>query len=127
MRIYFFFIAYHYNGFFANVFSIQFSSVTESCLTLCKPMNCSMSGFPVHHQLLGLAQTHVHQVSDAIEPSPPLSSLFLLPSIFPGVRVFSNGSVLPYSWPKYWSFSFRISPSNFYSSKTLLIKIFFHN
>ena len=52
----------------------QFSSVTQSCLTLCDPMDCSTPGFPVHHQLLELAHTHVHQVSDAIQPSHPLSS-----------------------------------------------------
>ena len=53
---------------------IQFSSVAQSCLTLCNPMDCSVPGFPVHHQLPELAQTHVHQVSDAIQPSHPLSS-----------------------------------------------------
>ena len=53
---------------------IQFSSVTQSCLTLCNPMECSTPGFPVHHQLPELTQTHVHQVSDAIQPSHPLSS-----------------------------------------------------
>ena len=53
---------------------IQFSSVTQSCLTLCDPMDCSTPGFPVHHQLLELAQTHVHRVGDAIQPSHPLSS-----------------------------------------------------
>ena len=53
----------------------QFSSVAQSCLTLCHPMNCSTPGFPVHHHFLELAQTHVHQVSDAIQPSHPLSSL----------------------------------------------------
>ena len=52
----------------------QFSSVTQSCLTLCDPMDCSTPGFPVHHQLPELAQTHVHRVSDAIQPSDPLSS-----------------------------------------------------
>ena len=52
----------------------QFSSVTQSCLTLCNPLDCSAPGFPVHHQLLELAQTHVHRVSDAIQPSYPLSS-----------------------------------------------------
>ena len=52
----------------------QFSSVAQSCLTLCDPMNCSTPGFPVHHQFLELTQTHVHQVSDAIQPSHPLSS-----------------------------------------------------
>ena len=53
----------------------QFSSVAQSSLTLCDPMNCSTPGFPVHHQLLELPQTHVHRVSDAIQPSHPLSSL----------------------------------------------------
>ena len=52
----------------------QFSSVAQSCPTLCDPMDCSMTGFPIHHQLLELAQTHVHQVGDAIQPSHPLSS-----------------------------------------------------
>ena len=52
----------------------QFSSVAQSCLTLCDPMDCSMPGFPVHHQLLKLAETHVHRVSDAIQLSHPLSS-----------------------------------------------------
>ena len=73
-----------------------------------------MLGFPVHHQLLDLAQTHVHQVGDAIQPSHPCHPL-LLPSIFPSIRVFSKESVLCTRWPKYWSFSFSISPSNEYS------------
>ena len=55
-------------------YSVQFSSVSQSCLTLCNPMNCSMPGLPVHHQLLEITQTHVHRVSDAIQPSHPLSS-----------------------------------------------------
>ena len=75
-------------------------------------MDYGMPGFPVHHQLLELAQTHIHQVSDAIQPSHPLSSLLLLPSIFPSIRVFSNESALGIRWPKYWSFSLNISPSN---------------
>ena len=54
--------------------SVQFSSVTQSCLTLCNPMNCSMSGLPVYHQLPEFTQTHVHWVNDAIQPSHPLSS-----------------------------------------------------
>ena len=53
---------------------VQFSSVAQSCLTFCDPMDCSMPGFPVHHQLLKLAQTHAHRVGDAIQPSHPLSS-----------------------------------------------------
>ena len=80
--------------------------------TLCDPMDCSTPGLPVHHQLLELAKTHVHPVSDAIQPSHPLSPRLLLPSIFPSIRVFSNESVLHIRWPKYWSFSFSISPSN---------------
>ena len=78
-------------------------------------MDCSMPGFPVHHQLQKLAQTHVHQVGDAIQPSHPRSSLLLLPSIFPGIRVFSKKSVLCIRWPKHWSFSFSISLANEYS------------
>ena len=85
-------------------------SVTKSCLTLCNPMDCSTPGFPVHHQLPELAQTHVHQIGDAIQPSYPLSSPS--PSIFLSIRVFSNESVLHIRWPKYWHFSFSISPSN---------------
>ena len=76
-------------------------------------MDCT--GFPVHHQLLELAQTHVHQVSDAIQPLILCCPLLLLPSIFPSIMVFSNESALHIRWPKYWSFSFSISPSNEYS------------
>ena len=93
----------------------QFSSVTQLCPTLCNPMNCSTPGLPVHHQLLESTQTHVHCVSDAIQPSHPLLPLLLLPSIFPSIRVFSNESALFIRWPKYWSFSFNISPSNEHS------------
>ena len=71
-----------------------------------------MPGLPVHHQLPEFTQTHVHWVSDAIQPSHPLSSLLLPPSIFPSIRVFSNESALCIRWPKYWSFSFNITPSN---------------
>ena len=74
-------------------------------------MNCSTPGFPVHHQLSEFTQTHVRQVSDAIQPSHPLSSLLLLPQIPPSIRVFSNESTLRMRWPKYWSFSFSIIPS----------------
>ena len=58
-----------------NTYSVQFSSVTQSCLILCDPMNRSTPGLPVHHQLPEFTQTHVHRVSDAIQPSHPLSSL----------------------------------------------------
>ena len=89
-----------------------FSSVTQSCLTLCNPMDCSRAGFPVHHQLPELAQTHVHRVTDAIQPSHPLS--------FPSLQAFSlsqHQGLFQWviRWPKYWSFSFSISPSNEYS------------
>ena len=73
----------------------------------------SMPGFSVHHLLLELAQTHVHWVSDAIQPSCPLSTPS--PLVFPSIRIFSNESALLIRWPKYWSFSFSICPSNEYS------------
>ena len=78
-------------------------------------MHYSMPGFPVHHQPPELAQTHVHQVGDAIQPSHLCHPLLLLPSDFPSIRVFSNESVLCIRCPKYWSFSFSISPFNEYS------------
>ena len=95
--------------------SIQFSSVAQSCPTLCDPMDCSTPGLPVHHQLPEFTHTHVHWVCDAIQPSHPLSSLSPLPSIFSSIRVFSNESHVHIRWPKYWSFSFSISLSNEYS------------
>ena len=91
--------------------SDQIRSVTESCLTLCDPMNRSTPGLPVHHQLLEFTQTHVHRVSNAIQPSHPLSSPSPLAPIPPSIRVFSNESTLWTRWPKYWSFSFSIIPS----------------
>jgi len=95
--------------------SVQFSSVAQSCLTLCDPMDCSMPGLPVYHQLLELAQTHVHRVGDATQPSHPLSSPSPPAFNLSQHQVFSNESVLRIRWPKYWSFSFSISPSNEYS------------
>ena len=89
-----------------------FSSVTKSCPTLCNPMHHSTPGLPVHHQLPEFAQTHVHPVSDAIQPSHPLSSPSPPAPIPPSMRVFSNKSTLRMRWPKYWSFSLSISPSN---------------
>ena len=74
-------------------------------------MNRSTPGLPVHHQLPESTQTHVLWIGDAIEPSHPLSSLLFLPSIFPSIRVFAK-SALHIRWPKYWNFSFNISPSN---------------
>ena len=96
--------------------SMQFSSVTQSCPTLCDPMNCSTPGLPVHHHLLEFTQT---ESIESVMPSSHLilcRSLLLLPSIFASLRVFSNESVLHIKWPKYCSFSFSISPSNEYSA-----------
>ena len=97
--------------------SVQVSSVAQSCPTLCDPVDCSMPGFSVHHQFLELAQTHVHQVGDAIQPSHPLSSLSPLAFNLSQHQSFPHQelSVLHIRWPKYWHFSFSISPSNEYS------------
>ena len=78
-------------------------------------MNHSMPGLPVHHQLPESTQIHVHQVSDAINHLIFYRPLLFCPSIFPSIRVFSNESALDIRWPKYWSFSFSISPTNEYS------------
>ena len=75
-------------------------------------MDCSAPGLSVHHQLPGFTQTHVCLVGDAIQPSHLCPPLLLPPSVFPSVRVFSSESVLHIRWPKYWSFTFNISPSN---------------
>ena len=75
-------------------------------------MNCSTPGLPVYHQLPESTQTHVHWVGDAIQPSHPLSSPSPPALNFPSIRVFSHKSALHIRWPKYWSFSFNISPSN---------------
>ena len=89
--------------------NLQFSSVIQSCPTLCDPVNCSTPGLPVHRQLPEFTQTHVHEVM----PSSHLilcCPLLLLSPIPPSIRVFSNESVLHMRWPKYWSFSFSIIP-----------------
>ena len=93
--------------------SVQFSSVTQSCLTICNPMDCSTQGLPVHHQLRSLPKL---MSIESVMPSNHLilcCPLLLMPSIFPSITVFSNESALPVRWPKYWSFNF--SPSNEYS------------
>ena len=93
----------------------QFSSVTQSCLTLCNSIDRSTAGLSVHHQLPELAQLIS---TELVMPSNHLilcHPLLLLPSIFTSIRVFSNESVLRIRWPKYWSFSTSISPSNGYS------------
>ena len=96
---------------------VQFSSVSLSCLTLCNPMNCSTSGLPVHHHLPEFTQTHIHWISDVIQPLILCLPLLLLPPIPPSIRVFSNESTLRMKWPKYWSFSVSISPSNEHSGR----------
>ena len=92
--------------------SVQYSSVAQSYPTLCDPMNCSTPGLPVLHQLLEFTQTHVHWVGDAIQPSHPLSSPSPPTSNLSQHQGLSNESALHIRWPKYWSFSFNISPSN---------------
>ena len=93
--------------------SVQFSSVAQSWPTLCDPMDCSMPGLPVHHQLpvLKLKSVELVMPSNHLILCHPL----LQPSIFPSIRVFSSESVIRIRWPKYWSFSCSISPSNEYS------------
>ena len=93
-----------------NFHCCWYCSATQSCATLCDPMDCSTPGFPVLHHLPQPAQTHVHWVNDAFQPS---HSFFLLPSTFPSIRVFSNDLALWIRWPKYGSFS--ISPTSEYS------------
>ena len=93
--------------------SVQFSSVSQSCPTLCDPMNRSTPGLSVHHQLPEFTQTHAHQVGNAIQPSHPLSTPSPpAPNPSQHQGLFSNESTLHMRWPKYWSFSFSISPSN---------------
>ena len=91
------------------------SFVAQSCLTLCDPLDCSMPGFPVLPHLLELAQTNVYRARDAIQPSHFLSSPSSPALSLSHIRVFSNESALRIRWPKYWSFSFSISPCNEYS------------
>ena len=93
------------------VFSVQFSCPVMS--DSLQPLDRSTPGLPVHHQFPESTQTHVHRVGDAIQPSHPLLSLSPpAPSLFPSIRIFSNESALCIRWPKYWNFSFNISPSN---------------
>ena len=97
---------------FTEIEKVQFSSVAQQYPTLCDHMNRSMPGLPVHHHPLEFTQTHVHRVGDAIQPSYLCHPLLLLPPTPPSIRVFSNESTLLMRWPKYWSFSFNISPSS---------------
>ena len=96
----------------SSISSVQFSSAAQSCLTLCDPMNHSTPGLPVHHQLPEF--TRLMSIKSMMPSSHLIlwRPLLLLPTIPPSVRVFSNESILRMRWPKYWSFSFSISPSN---------------
>ena len=98
------------NSYSSSLFSsFQFShSVVSDSLW---PMDCRMPGLPVHHQLQEFTQTHVHRVSDAIQPSHPCRPLLFLPSVFLSIRVFSNQLALHIRWPKYYSFSFNSTHS----------------
>ena len=108
-------IALHLLRISQNITSVQFSSVAQSCLTHCNPMDCSTPGFPVitnSQSLLKLTSIESMMPSSHLILCGPL---FFLPSIFPSSRVFPNESALHIRWPKYWSFSFSISLSNEYS------------
>ena len=97
---------------------VWFSSLTQSCPTLCDPVDCSALSFSVHHQLLELKLMSIQSVT----PSNHLilyCPLLFMPSIFPSIRGFFNESALHIKWPKYWSFCFSISPSNGYSELIL--------
>ena len=100
---------------YPNNMNVCYCSVPKSCPTLCDPMDYSTPGFPVLHYLPEFTQVHV---IESVISSKHLILCFpslLLPSIFPSIRVFSNESALRIRWPKHWSFSFSISPSNEYS------------
>ena len=101
-------------------FTVQYSSVAQSCLILCDPMNCSTPGLPVHHQLLESTQTMSIVMVMSSNHLILCHPLLLPPSIFPSIRVFSNESALHIRWPKYWSFSFNISPSKEHPGLTSL-------
>ena len=97
---------------YVYILNVQFSSVAQSCPTLCDLMDCSMPGLPVHQQLPESTQTHLNRVGDAIQssyplssPSPPALNLSQYQGLF-------KRSTLHTRWPKYWSFRFNISPSN---------------
>ena len=108
--------AYFFIGLFGFlILSYLLFSHQVTCPTLCNPINYSTPGFPVPHHLPEFAEVHVHWISDAIQPSHPLSPSSSCPQSFPSIRVFSNESTFCIRWPKYWSFSFGISPCKEYS------------
>ena len=94
-----------------SIASVQLSSVTQSCPTVCDPMNCSMPDLPVHHKLPEFTQTHAHRWCHPAISSSAVS-FSSCPIIPPSIRVFTQESTLHMRWPKYWSFSFSISPPN---------------
>ena len=94
---------------------VHFTLVSQSCLTLCDRRDCSRPGFPVYHLLPELAQTPVHRVGDAIQPTYPLSSTWLPAIKISGIWVFSSESAFHFRWPEYWSFNSSVSPSNEHS------------
>ena len=104
-----------YNNTKLIIITVQFNSVAQYHLTLCDLLACSTPGFPVHHQLLSLIK--LMSIELVMPPNHLIlcRPLLLWPSIIPSIRVFSNESVLCIMWPKLWSFSFSISPSNEYS------------
>ena len=95
--------------------SLQFSSAAQSCPIICDPMDCRTPGLPAHHQLAEPTQTHVRPISDAIQPSHPLSSPDPPDFNLSQYQGLLNESVLCIRWPKYWSFSFSINVPNEYS------------
>ena len=95
------------------VFVCWWCSVAKSCLTLCEPTDCSvLAGLPVHHPLPDLLRLMSIEWGMSSSHLVLCRPLLLPPSIFPSIRLFLNESALPIRWPKYWSFSFSISPSH---------------
>ena len=105
------FVGYSQSSVWRNIYYCV-CLVTQLCPTLCNPMECSTPGLPVHHQLPEYTQTHVHWVGDETNHLILCRPLLHLPSVFPSIRVFSNESALCIRWPKHWSYSFNINPSN---------------
>ena len=93
---------------------MRFSSLAQSCTTLCNPMNCNKPGLPVHHQLPEFTQLKLMSIESVMPSSHSIlcRPILLPPPILPSIRIFSNESTLRMRWPKYWSFNFSISPSN---------------
>ena len=98
-----------------TLYSVQFSSVSQSCPTLCHPMNRSTPGLPVHHSWSPPKPMSIESVMLSTNHLILCCLLLLWPSVFPSIIIFSSESTLRIMWPNYWSFSFSISPSNEYS------------